>query len=310
MTRLLLSLAVLSAALAPALPAQAQSLTRTFVSAAGNDGNACTVAAPCRTFVGAYAKTQPSGVIAVLDPAGYGSLTITGPVTIDGRGWASITVPASGAGITVNAGINDNVILRGLNIDGANAAGTTGIAFNIGGSLTVDDCVVRNVVVNGLYFGPTGTATLEVSDSTFIGAGNGIEVDNTHAGSAAVTAAVLRTGLDGNSTNGVLGTAAGGTGAVTVAVTDSVAANGGTGFQAVSAGGQGAATVILTRATAASNLTGITSGTNATLWLAESTITGNTTAGFSATGVINTFQNNYFADNGSNSGTLIQVGTQ
>ena len=53
--------------------------------------------------------------IQVLD----GPLTITGPVTPDGNGWASITAPLNGVGILIEAGTSDNVILRGIAIDGA-----------------------------------------------------------------------------------------------------------------------------------------------------------------------------------------------
>ena len=51
-----------------------------------------------------------------------GPLTITGPVTINGNGWAAITGPASGNAITINANSGDKIALIGLEIDGANAA--------------------------------------------------------------------------------------------------------------------------------------------------------------------------------------------
>ncbi|HTB00051.1 MAG TPA: hypothetical protein VK804_06205, partial [Bradyrhizobium sp.] len=60
------------------------------------------------------------GEIDVLDPGGYGPVTITKSITIDGKGMASIL--ASGTnGITVNAGSTDVVILRNLSISGAAA---------------------------------------------------------------------------------------------------------------------------------------------------------------------------------------------
>ena len=82
---------LLQAAAAQALAA------RTFVSAAGSDSNNCSnVATPCRHFAAAYAATAPNGEIYVLDPANYGALTITGPVSIEGHGWASVA-PVSGS---------------------------------------------------------------------------------------------------------------------------------------------------------------------------------------------------------------------
>jgi hypothetical protein len=69
------------------VPAQATGVSRTFVSAAGSDSNNCAnVATPCRHLANAYAATAPDGEIYVLDPANYGSLTITHGVSIE-RSW-------------------------------------------------------------------------------------------------------------------------------------------------------------------------------------------------------------------------------
>ena len=139
------------AAVLPAIPAQATqaaSLTRTFVSSAGNDSNPCTVTQPCATFAQAYSLTAAQGIIAALDPGKYGPLSITGPITINGNGWAAITAPAAGNGITINVNSGDKVALIGLNIDGA-GTGYNGIAFNSFGSLTVTDCVLQNFFWNG-----------------------------------------------------------------------------------------------------------------------------------------------------------------
>jgi hypothetical protein len=127
-------------------PAQAQngSLTRSFVSSSGVDTNPCTITAPCATFAQAYTKVGSNGIIAALDPGKYGPLTISGPVTVNGNGWAAITAPAGNYGITINAS-SGNVILNGLEIDGA-GAGWDGIVFNSGSSLTVTNCTLQNFV--------------------------------------------------------------------------------------------------------------------------------------------------------------------
>src|ERR671925_1109954 len=67
--------------------------TRTWVSGVGDDANPCSRTAPCKTFAGAISKTATGGEINTLDPAGYGGVTITKAITIDGgtgSGWASI----------------------------------------------------------------------------------------------------------------------------------------------------------------------------------------------------------------------------
>jgi hypothetical protein len=131
--------------LLPVAPAQAQA-ARTFVSAAGSDSNNCiNVATPCRHFAAAYAATAPNGEIDVLDPANYGELTITGPVSIEGHGWATVTPLIGGSGIAINVSGNpgDKINISGLVLEGS-PEGNTGIGVGGGVSLTIRDCVIRN----------------------------------------------------------------------------------------------------------------------------------------------------------------------
>src|SRR5580704_9628539 len=101
-----------------AVPANAAA-ARTFVSAAGSDSNTCAnVATPCRHLAAAYAATAANGEIYVFDPANYGSLTITSPVSIEGHGWASIAPPSSGNAITINANPGDKINIIGVVLDG------------------------------------------------------------------------------------------------------------------------------------------------------------------------------------------------
>src|SRR4029079_4206698 len=78
--------------------------TRTWVSGVGDDANPCSRTAPCKTFAGAISKTAASGEIDVLDPGGFGGVTITKAITIDGSGnFGSILVQGSNA-ILIAAG--------------------------------------------------------------------------------------------------------------------------------------------------------------------------------------------------------------
>src|SRR5262249_22651704 len=96
--------------------------------------------------------TSGGGIITALDPGKYGPLTVTNSITINGNGWAAITAPAAGNGITVNAP-GASVALSGLAIDGAGAR-LNGIAFTAGASLTVTNCVLQNFVFgNGVQSG-------------------------------------------------------------------------------------------------------------------------------------------------------------
>ena len=69
--------------LTAATAAHAQA-TRTWVSGVGDDVNPCSRTAPCKTFAGAISKTADKGTINVLDPGGFGAVTITKSITIDG----------------------------------------------------------------------------------------------------------------------------------------------------------------------------------------------------------------------------------
>src|SRR5213592_312031 len=109
--------AVLAIALttAGASAARAQA-SRTWVSGVGDDANPCSRTAPCKTFAGAISKTAAGGEIDALDPAGYGAVTITKAITIDGGGGQVASVLVSGTnGIVVQANAQtDVVILRNL----------------------------------------------------------------------------------------------------------------------------------------------------------------------------------------------------
>src|SRR5512134_2037621 len=95
-------LAALLVALA-AGPAGAQA-TRTWVSGVGDDANPCSRTAPCKTFAGAISKTAAAGEINVLDPGGYGAVTITKAITISSEGFEAGVLVSGTNAIIVNAG--------------------------------------------------------------------------------------------------------------------------------------------------------------------------------------------------------------
>jgi hypothetical protein len=122
----------------------------------------------------AYTAVGANGIIAALDPGKYGPLTIVGPITVNGNGWAAITGPAGGSGVIINASFG-NIALIGLEVDGVGAA-YNGIVFNSGDSLTVTNCTVQNFVENDLdslvdgngilIFGASGTENFFISNTT------------------------------------------------------------------------------------------------------------------------------------------------
>src|SRR5215203_36938 len=112
--------------------AQAQA-TRTWVSGVGDDANPCSRTAPCKTFAGAISKTAASGEISVLDPGGFGAVTITKSISIVSRGFeGGVLATINTSGIIINAAATDRIYLEGLTIQGAGSGGN-GVRFLGGG---------------------------------------------------------------------------------------------------------------------------------------------------------------------------------
>src|ERR1043166_9558589 len=89
------------------LTAHAQA-TRTWVSGVGDDANPCSRTAPCKTFAGAISKTAAGGEINVLDPGGFGAVTITKSITISSVGFEAGVLVSGTNGIVISAGSTDN----------------------------------------------------------------------------------------------------------------------------------------------------------------------------------------------------------
>ena len=124
--------------------------SRTWVSGVGDDVNPCSRTAPCKTFAGAISKTAAGGEIDALDPGGFGAVTITKALTIDGGGGQVASVLVAGTnGIVVQAGPNDVVILRNLRINGI-GSGLNGIRFLAGKDLNVENVYIFGFTQNGI----------------------------------------------------------------------------------------------------------------------------------------------------------------
>jgi hypothetical protein len=155
---------VLTACLAPQALAQA---TRTWVSGVGDDANPCSRTAPCKTFAGAISKTATGGVIMVLDPGGFGGVTITKSITIDGSGGSNAGVLVSGTNaIIVNAPADSTVVIRNLSLEGI-GTGLIGVNVIAGGRVLVEKCHIYGFRgTNGAGIRMGGSGTITVSDST------------------------------------------------------------------------------------------------------------------------------------------------
>jgi hypothetical protein len=126
--------------------AQAQA-TRTWVSGVGDDVNPCSRTAPCKTFAGAISKTAVDGEIDALDPGGFGAVTITKAITIDGDSNLAgiLAAGTTGVNIAINTTSGSNTVeLRNLSINGA-GTGVNGIRITgsvAGVSVFIERCVI------------------------------------------------------------------------------------------------------------------------------------------------------------------------
>jgi len=302
MTKIAPPLTALIAALVcllPAAPVQAAGAARTFVSAAGSDSNNCTnVATPCRHLATAFAATAANGEIYVLDPANYGSLTITRPVSIEGHGWASIAPVSNSAAITINTNPGDKINIIGVVLDGTAVTDSTGIAFNAAGSLTVRDSVIRNFTDSGIAFAPNATPSQIFVSNTLV-SDNGVDgVAIDPVGSGTVNGSLDHVEIVNNTSRGLfVGDVAA---TINVTVSNSVIANNGTGIRA--------STVAAAVSTMVRNSTIANNGGNgleasqagATIFVTRSTITGNLTGWDNiGGGVVLSYADNTIDGNGS-----------
>jgi len=123
--------------------------SRTWVSGVGDDANPCSRTAPCKTFAGAISKTAPAGEIDTLDPGGFGAVTITKSMTIDGEsGLAGVLVSGTN-GIVISAGSSDVIILRNLDINGI-GSGLNGISILAAGDVRIENTKIYGFTQRGI----------------------------------------------------------------------------------------------------------------------------------------------------------------
>jgi hypothetical protein len=146
-----------------------------FVASNGVDGNPCTRTQPCQTLQRAHDQTEPNGKVGIVDVGDYGPLTITKSISIVsevaadtlGVGGGSINSP----NITISAGPQDVITLRGLTLDGAGNGSAGAIRFTSGGKLYIHNCIITNWSVGsgigGVLFAPSGPSYLVITDTIF-----------------------------------------------------------------------------------------------------------------------------------------------
>lgn len=279
--------------------AQAQA-SRTWVSGVGDDANPCSRTAPCKTWAGAISKTAACGEIDALDPGGFGAVTITKSITLDGTGTFASILASLVTGITINAASTDVITIRGISINGF-CNGIRGMNILQAKTVNVEDCVifrfagpgilvnetsdlalnVRNTVIRD-NTGPgiqtfTSSATLKVRTTLEHVSLNGNQ-HGLHARSGSFVSA-RNSVFSSNTTNGIFADAAGANSAVVFAHANQIFSNGGNGVRAGNAGNLGTSGVEISQ-----NMIDVNVGNGVLV---------------STNGIVNTFSNNSIQGNGT-----------
>ena len=208
--------------------------SRTWVSGVGDDANPCSRTAPCKTWAGAISKTAACGEIDALDPGGYGAVTITKSITLDGTGTFASILASLTTGIIINVATTDVVTIRGISINGfCNGISGIRVIGNMPKAVNVEDVVifrfnsgrgidwnttagtlgrlnVRNTVIRDNTGDAVGVATTTgqvkgtFTNCSFLGSGNGVHAMQ----NSRLTADHCQ--FSGNTSNGILADNTGG----------------------------------------------------------------------------------------------------
>ena len=284
--------------------------TRTWVSGVGDDANPCSRTAPCKTFAGAISKTATGGEINVIDPGGFGAVTITKSITIDGAGTQAGILALNTNGIIIN-GAGATVNLRNLSIDGAGGTVGNGIRIlqaggvnienvtlmNFAGSGTngrgvtietttsavrvnVSNSLIYNMENHGIDSSPTAGNVILVVDNTSIARGGQAGINLRELTAASINRSALTNNRNSGGVRLELTTA-------TATISGSLLANNAAGITLAAAGGA------------------------PTVFLYGSTVTNNTTAGLQiGSGTITSLGNNIIRNNAGNQTPTTTITTQ
>ena len=290
--------AFLTFTLALTAAAHAQA-TRTWVSGVGDDVNPCSRTAPCKTYAGAISKTARDGEISTLDPGGFGAVTITKSITINGggagQGYGSILAALTN-GVSVNitdpADTRKTVRLNWLDINGA-STGLDGVRFLAGNALHVENTNIDGFTGDGIDISISSTQTgaaefyaRNVSVRNCVG--NAVNI--THNNTASVVVSSFTDVEVDNNGNGI-----------NAAARSRATVRGGTfhaNTTAVNMTGVGNAEVTLFNCSISNNVTGIAAGAAPNIArISQVLIYGNST---SLTGNVKSWGNNFIDGNTTN----------
>lgn len=188
--------------------------TRTWVSGTGADANPCSRTAPCKTVANTLTKTSSGGQINVLDGAELGTFTVTKPMTIDGSRVSGPIRATAGTAITVDVNAVESVVLRDLDIIGADNAvagcsypAAVGVRVLNARSVHLENSTISGFSTSGLDIVPSASNPRVVVDSSVISNSCGSAIRTAPSAGNSASVLVTRSALVNNQT--ALTTAAG-----------------------------------------------------------------------------------------------------
>ena len=282
--------------------------TRTWVSGVGDDVNPCSRTAPCKTYAGAISKTARNGEISTLDPGGFGAVTITKSITINGggagQGYGSILAALTN-GVIINitdaADTHKTVRLDWLNINGA-STGLDGIRFIAGTALFVENTVIDGFTGDGIDLTASTQAInqLHMRNVSIRNVATGININNSGTNATQLT-------MDNCSISKATNGLSAGNGTRGQIFKSSFHSCTGSGITATE--GASATDFAVADSSITANGTGINTGAGAEVLIARTNITGNGTS-IGLAGTVHSGGNNTIGRNGTNNAPNGTVFTQ
>jgi hypothetical protein len=291
-----ISIIVLLMAMSAIASAQA---TRTWVSGVGDDVNPCSRTAPCKTFAGAISKTAAGGEIDCIDPGGFGAVTITKGITIDGAGTMGSILASLTNGVIINDAATPPtavVTLRNLSINGA-GNGLNGIRILKAKTVHVENVEIFGFTGNGID-APLSAVATGGTVATF----DDVDIRNiSGAGSIGIKLSAPSSGFIVHMDHVRIPRATTGVqfGSFTFGfIRNSVFVEGTTGIEMVT-GASGSIKATIENTMLSDNGTGISLGSGSTIFLSQSTITSCATGISNGGGVAQSSGNNRILGNSS-----------
>jgi hypothetical protein len=316
---------VIGLAFSPVLSAApaAATLLHTWVASTGNNQNNCDQPTPCASFQAAMQMTTAGGEITCVDSEDFGGLNPSISITINCENAIGNNYqPGEGTdnSFFINLTAADTVTLRGLDLDGGGSSncevgGSHGLITFVGaGTLRLQKMKINHFTgsCGGVFFNPSGAATLDITDSDITNNGStgvtaGIYIGPTSGVQASVT--INRTQVQGN----YFGVIADGTqgGIIHGTISDSVV-SGSTENGITASTTSSNVLLLIDQSTVSGSIHGLVAGgSTAAIMVRNTTVTGNTAAGLFTVngGQLLSYGNNSVDGNNGNNGAFTGMAT-